>query len=205
MKLISIVGHSGSGKTTLIEKLLPMLKAAGLRVATIKHTHHQVRLGHVTAEQPVAGTAAGNPLPHQALTHTVSGLQLDTPGKDSWRFKQAGAVASMLVTPQALQLVVDMPAPHDPLLLAQRYFSDVDLVLAESFSQADCPKIEVLRAACSTVPRCDEGLIAMVTDVAGVQTHLPHFAPDDVDEIVDFILRTTPSSTGRGWGDGSAK
>lgn len=156
MKLVSIVGHSGSGKTTLIEKLLPVLNRAGLKVATIKHTHHQV--------------------------------PMDTPGKDSWRFKQAGAVASMLVTPQALQLVADMPAPHDPLLLAQRYFSDVDLVLAESFSQVDCPKIEVLRAACSSVPRCDEGLIALVTDVAGVQTHLPHFAPDDVDDIAQFIL-----------------
>jgi molybdopterin-guanine dinucleotide biosynthesis protein B len=156
MKLLSIVGHSGSGKTTLIEKLLPVLNAAGLKVATIKHTHHQV--------------------------------PLDTPGKDSWRFKQAGAVASMLVTPQALQLVADMPAPHDPLLLAQRYFSEVDLVLAESFSEANCPKIEVLRAACSTVPRCGEGLSALVTDVAEVHAHLPHFALDDVDGIAQFIL-----------------
>ena len=156
MKLISIVGYSGSGKTTLIEKLLPMLNSAGLKVATIKHTHHQV--------------------------------PLDTPGKDSWRFKQAGAVASMLVTPQALQLVVDMPAQHDPVWLAQRYFSDVDLVLAESFSQVDCPKIEVLRAACSATPRSSEGLIAMVTDVAAVYPHLPHFALDDVDGIVKFIL-----------------
>ncbi len=156
MKLISIVGYSGSGKTTLIEKLLPMLNSAGLKVATIKHTHHQV--------------------------------PLDTPGKDSWRFKQAGAVASMLVTPQALQLVVDMSAQHDPVWLAQRYFSDVDLVLAESFSQVDCPKIEVLRAACSATPRSSEGLIAMVTDVATVYPHLPHFALDDVDGIVKFIL-----------------
>jgi molybdopterin-guanine dinucleotide biosynthesis protein B len=39
MKVISIVGHSGSGKTTLIEKLLPVLNAAGLKVAMIKHTH----------------------------------------------------------------------------------------------------------------------------------------------------------------------
>ena len=155
MKVISIVGHSGSGKTTLIEKLLPVLNAAGLKVATIKHTHHQV--------------------------------PLDTPGKDSWRFKQAGAVASMLVTPQALQLVADMPAPHDPVALAQRYFSAVDLVLAESFSQADCPKIEVLRAACCAEPRCNEGLIALVTDVAGAHPELPHFAADDVDGIAQFI------------------
>lgn len=156
MKLLSIVGHSGSGKTTLIEKLLPVLNAAGLKVATMKHTHHHV--------------------------------PLDTPGKDSWRFKQAGAMASMLVTPHALQLVADMSEPHDPVLLAQRYFSDADLVLAESFSDATCPKIEVLRAACSVTPRSNDGLIAIVTDVVTVHPHVPHFALDDVAGIAKFIL-----------------
>ncbi len=156
MNVIAIVGHSGSGKTTLIEKLLPLLNAAGLRVATIKHTHHRV--------------------------------PLDTPGKDSWRFKQAGAVASMLVTPKAVQLVADAEAPHDPVQLAQRYLGDADLVLAESFSDADCAKIEVLRATCSSTPRCNDGLIAMVTDVATAHPQLPHFALDDVENIARFIL-----------------
>ncbi|MCA9792757.1 MAG: molybdopterin-guanine dinucleotide biosynthesis protein B [Candidatus Eremiobacteraeota bacterium] len=36
-KVVAVVGRSGSGKTTLIEAVLPLL---GLRVATIKHTHH---------------------------------------------------------------------------------------------------------------------------------------------------------------------
>ena len=37
---VSIVGHSDSGKTTLIEKLIPILKQRGYRVATIKHDVH---------------------------------------------------------------------------------------------------------------------------------------------------------------------
>jgi len=40
MRVVGIVGHSGSGKTTLIEKLIPALRARGLSVSTIKHTHH---------------------------------------------------------------------------------------------------------------------------------------------------------------------
>lgn len=40
MKALGIAGFSGSGKTTLIEKLLPRLRAAGLRVAVIKQSHH---------------------------------------------------------------------------------------------------------------------------------------------------------------------
>lgn len=45
MKIFGIAGWSGSGKTTLIRRLLPVLVRAGLRVATIKHTHHNVTLG----------------------------------------------------------------------------------------------------------------------------------------------------------------
>lgn len=41
-KVISIVGRSGSGKTTLITQLLPRFKAKGIKVGTIKHTHHDV-------------------------------------------------------------------------------------------------------------------------------------------------------------------
>jgi len=40
MHVVAIVGHQGSGKTTLIERLIPALKARGLRVSTVKHTHH---------------------------------------------------------------------------------------------------------------------------------------------------------------------
>jgi molybdopterin-guanine dinucleotide biosynthesis protein B len=39
-RVVAIVGRQGSGKTTLIEKLIPALKARGLTVSTIKHTHH---------------------------------------------------------------------------------------------------------------------------------------------------------------------
>src|SRR3954464_4044063 len=40
MRVVGIVGRQGSGKTTLIEKLIPAIKARGLCVSTIKHTHH---------------------------------------------------------------------------------------------------------------------------------------------------------------------
>jgi molybdopterin-guanine dinucleotide biosynthesis protein B len=40
MKVLGIAGYSGSGKTTLIEKLMPRLRAAGLRVSVIKQSHH---------------------------------------------------------------------------------------------------------------------------------------------------------------------
>ncbi len=40
MNVIGLAGWSGAGKTTLIVKLLPVLKARGLLVSTLKHAHH---------------------------------------------------------------------------------------------------------------------------------------------------------------------
>lgn len=40
MRALGVVGWSGSGKTTLITAVLPLLASRGLRVATMKHTHH---------------------------------------------------------------------------------------------------------------------------------------------------------------------
>ncbi len=41
---LGITGWSGSGKTTLITALIPILRARGLTVSTIKHAHHAVPL-----------------------------------------------------------------------------------------------------------------------------------------------------------------
>lgn len=171
-KVFSFVGHSGAGKTTLIEQLLRELVGRGLRVATIKHAHHRV--------------------------------VLDTPGKDSWRYKQAGAAISMLVTSGGLQLVADAPVDrtgrHEPEQLAQRFLGEVDLVLAEGFSHAAGAKIEVLRREHSAVPRCavEDGLIALVTDVAEVYPQLPHFALDDIGGIARFMLERCAPDAGAG-------
>ena len=40
MQAIGFIGYSNTGKTTLIEKLIPLLRARGLRVSAIKNAHH---------------------------------------------------------------------------------------------------------------------------------------------------------------------
>ncbi len=39
-KIMGFAGYSGSGKTTLLEKVIPILTGKGLRIAVIKHAHH---------------------------------------------------------------------------------------------------------------------------------------------------------------------
>lgn len=125
------------------------------------------------------------------IKHAHHKVALDTEGKDSWRYKQAGAAMSMLVTTSALQLVADATERREPLQLAERFLGEADIVLAEGFSHAPGPKIEVLRRACGKPPRCAlaDGLIALVSDCAEIYPELPHFALDDAAGVADFLLR----------------
>jgi molybdopterin-guanine dinucleotide biosynthesis protein B len=125
------------------------------------------------------------------IKHAHHAVQLDTPGKDSWRYTQAGAAMSMLVTREGVQLIASHVQQGEPQQLTQRFMSDVDLVLAEGFSHAHGEKIEVLRRACSAEPRCsiEDGLIALVTDVPEAHPQLPHYTLNDASGIADFILR----------------
>jgi molybdopterin-guanine dinucleotide biosynthesis adapter protein len=44
MRIIGLAGWSGSGKTTLVTKVIPALVGCGLKVATVKHAHHEFDL-----------------------------------------------------------------------------------------------------------------------------------------------------------------
>lgn len=46
MKVLGLVGWSGSGKTTLLTALLPIFRARGLSVSTVKHAHHGFDMDH---------------------------------------------------------------------------------------------------------------------------------------------------------------
>ncbi len=42
--ILGFAGYSGSGKTTLLERMIPLFTAQGLRIAVIKHTHHDFEI-----------------------------------------------------------------------------------------------------------------------------------------------------------------
>ncbi|MDQ6955398.1 MAG: molybdopterin-guanine dinucleotide biosynthesis protein B [Mariprofundaceae bacterium] len=156
--ILSLVGSSNSGKTTLMEKLVSGLTAKGLRIATIKHSHHQP--------------------------------EMDTPGKDSWRHKQAGASTSLLVGPKKMLMVSDVDETLNPQLLTARLFGDYDLVLVEGYASVPGAKIEVLRAKRSNTLRCKESeLIAVATDIADLKVSVPLLDMNDTQSLINFILQ----------------
>ncbi len=124
------------------------------------------------------------------IKHAHHKVELDTPGKDSYRYKAAGAAMSILLTKDALQLVADAKVEREPEQLAQRYLAQADMVLAEGFSHAPGAKIEVLRRACEKALRCTlaDGLIAIITDMDEIYPELPHFSLEDIEGIAEFLL-----------------
>jgi molybdopterin-guanine dinucleotide biosynthesis protein B len=129
-----------------------------------------------------------------AIKHAHHRVEFDAEGKDSWRYRQAGAAMSLLLTPSVLQLVADANGRCEPAQLAERFLGEADLVLAEGFSQAAGAKIEVLRRAIDKEPRCaiEDGLIALVTDCPEIYPELPRFGLEDAADMAEFLLRRTP-------------
>ena len=146
--------------------------------------------GKTTLVEKLVRELSGRGMHIATIKHAHHKVALDTPGKDSYRYKEAGAAMSMLLTRDALQLVADAKVDREPEQLARRFMGEADMVLAEGFSHAAGKKIEVLRRACEKPPRCTlgDGLIAIVTDMTEIYPDLPHFGLEDIRGITQFLL-----------------
>jgi molybdopterin-guanine dinucleotide biosynthesis protein B len=123
------------------------------------------------------------------IKHHHGDIQMDTPGKDTWRHKQAGAQVVLLSSPVGIGLIQDTNGDAPVEDLVSRYFQEVDLVIAEGYKWSTLPKIEVFRSTVYDEPMQEPGetLIAMVSDVE-VRQGLPWFGYDDIGSLVEFII-----------------
>lgn len=104
--------------------------------------------GKTTLIEQLIALLRGRGLRVSVLKHAHHRFDIDQPGKDSWRHRQAGACEVLLASDMRLALLRDYPQPQEPdihALLAQLDAS-VDWVLVEGFKEAPIPKIEIWRA-----------------------------------------------------------
>ncbi|MBI4496014.1 MAG: molybdopterin-guanine dinucleotide biosynthesis protein B [Deltaproteobacteria bacterium] len=122
-----------------------------------------------------------------AVKHDVHGFEVDRPGKDSWRLKQAGAHTVIISSPRQLALIRDMD--HDAELTELRpSFREVDLILSEGFKRNTQPKIEVSRRKAHPELLCtpEDNLLAIASD-RKFELGVPCFDLDDAPGIADLI------------------
>ena len=126
------------------------------------------------------------------IKHAHHGFDIDRPGKDSYRHREAGASEVLLSCNDRWALMHERRHEGDVMLdeLLAR-LAPCDLVLVEGFKQEPIPKLEVYRPENGKRPLFPErsDIVAVASNVA-LAASLPRLALDDIAAIADFVMNT---------------
>jgi molybdopterin-guanine dinucleotide biosynthesis protein B len=133
----------------------------------------------------------GQGLRVSVIKHAHHQFDVDVPGKDSWRHREAGAAEVLVASEKRWALMHELRGATEPRLPALlEKLSPVDLVVVEGFKREPHRKIEVHRAA-NGKPLLfpdDPGIVGIATD-ATVETKLPIVHLDDIPAVAALALR----------------
>ena len=125
------------------------------------------------------------------VKHAHHSFDLDQPGKDSWRHREAGASEVMIASARRWALIHEHRGAAEPSLDALvRQMTPVDLLLVEGFKRGSHAKLEVHRPSLGKPLLCrdDPHIVALASDAPVAGVGVPFFALDDVAGIARFIL-----------------
>lgn len=124
------------------------------------------------------------------VKHAHSGFDLDQPGKDSFKHRQAGASEVLIASATRWALLHELDGPEPALESLLARLSPVDLVLVEGFKTSPHPKIEVWRGVLGHAPfwpgRAD--VVAVAADTAPPDCDRPVLDLSDPAGIVDWSI-----------------
>lgn len=128
------------------------------------------------------------------IKHSHHNFQIDKPGKDSFRLREAGATPVMLVSSHRRAIITEFTTQQEPVLDEQLEFFDqssLDLILVEGFKRERFPKIELHRPSLG-LPLLypdDSSIIAIAADqTITVESKIVSMDLNNIPQIADFIL-----------------
>ena len=127
------------------------------------------------------------------IKHTHHKVDLDQPGKDSYRMREAGANPVMIASKKRWALLFEndneQDEPQLSELVAQLNPAMFDLLLVEGFKHESIPKIEIIRSGVEKPPLHpnDSTFIAIASDLFDLETSLPVLNLNNPSAIADFI------------------
>lgn len=126
------------------------------------------------------------------IKHAHHAFDIDQPGTDSYRHREAGAVEVALVSGHRWALMHELRGDDEPPLAdVVARLSPCDLVLIEGYKRENHAKIEARRTAAAKneplAPK-DSAIVAIASDVPLAGESLPVLDLDDVAGIADFII-----------------
>ncbi|MFZ1643683.1 MAG: molybdopterin-guanine dinucleotide biosynthesis protein B [Candidatus Contendobacter sp.] len=137
------------------------------------------------------------------LKHAHHDVDLDTPGKDTWRHREAGAREVILATGRRWALLHELREEPEPTLAnLLSYLQPVDLVLVEGWKTGAYPKLEIWRPMGEDKPPRfpnDPSIIAVASDplldsAQYGRSGLPVLSLNDADGIAEFMVHFARAS-----------
>lgn len=146
--------------------------------------------GKTTLLTAMIGCLRGRGLRVSTIKHAHHALELDKPGKDSYRHRHAGAEETILANAARFALFREHRAAPEPDLgdLLAR-LAPVDIVLVEGFKSYEFPKLEVYRPALGKPPLWDEmAVIGVASDEALPGCNVPVVDLNQPEAVTYFVL-----------------
>lgn len=162
LPVIGFAAYSGTGKTTLLEQVIPLLTKGGVRLAMVKHAHHEFDI-----DQPGKDSYR---------LRKAGAQQMLIASAKRWALMHENSVESEA----SLQYCID-----------QLDTSQLDLILVEGFKSEAFPKIELHRPSLGKdlIHPLDDNIVAIASDEPiEVQRQIPLLDLNDPAAVANFIL-----------------
>jgi molybdopterin-guanine dinucleotide biosynthesis protein B len=147
--------------------------------------------GKTTLIEQLIPRFVGRGLSVSLVKHAHHEFDLDRPGKDSFRHRQAGCREVLVTSAVRWALQHELRGGAELTLeQALQRLSACDLALVEGFKATAIPKLEVYRAGVGKplLHPGDPAIVAIATD-SPLETGLPLLSLADVDAVATFVLR----------------
>lgn len=124
------------------------------------------------------------------VKHVHHSVDLDQPGKDTYRHRDAGAREVVLASAERMAILVEHRGPEPELPAVLTRMAPVDLILVEGYKRDAHPKVEVWREETGH-PLIQPGdpLVRAVATDAALTLPVPVLDLNDTRVVADFILR----------------
>jgi molybdopterin-guanine dinucleotide biosynthesis adapter protein len=126
------------------------------------------------------------------IKHAHHSFDIDKPGKDSYRHREAGAHEVLIASSQRWVLMHELRETEEPSLDdLLKQFSSCDLILVEGYKFSSVPKIEIYRAE-HDKPRLDaktHNIVAVATSNKIDAEGLEQIDLNNPRAVADFVLR----------------
>ena len=150
--------------------------------------------GKTTLIEKLLPRLTGRGLRVSVVKHAHHAFDIDQPGKDSFRHRQAGASEVLLASSQRWVLMNELRGAPEPTLDEYvAHFSPCDLIIVEGFKHEAIPTLEVYRPANGKPPLWPQQphIVAVASDQAAppdLPAGLDWLDINDAPQIVRFVI-----------------